>query len=288
MKPLALKFLLPAFLLMPVLATAQDSAVFLPPGRVFQPLLADPLEPQSSLAVNPDTVHYYGSLGGTWDLARLAFPDQSLWSFGLLGSGNLDIFRYSWASYRLQDIDLWMGAYLAESQGDFSSRLQFLHGVSHLGDWLFGTPDQYGTSFNQSGESFTVQGALPWERDGVQFLEAFQPSASLRLYGGGGAWFNATPAAPPLFLHAGAELFTGTSLWGDSPWRGYFAYDLRVGYGAAGVAGQNFQAGFQLKRDKDGEAGFRAALTYSTGNSPYGQFGQQEDSHWGVGLFVDP
>ena len=194
------------------------------------PFLADPLEPQNSLAVNPDTVDYYGSLGGSLEIFRESRPGGSAWSMGFLGEANLEIFRFSWASYRLGDIDLWAGAFVSESEGAFTNRLEFLHGVSHLGDWLF-------SASSVSSENFPALTAVPWERDGLQYLDSYRAGSLLRLYGGGGFWFSSTPAAPPLYLHAGMELTSGYFRTAGVPWRGYFAYDLQVG-GTGGGSGR--------------------------------------------------
>ncbi len=263
-------------------ARAQEISTPKPSGPLFQPLLADPLEPQNSLAVNPDTVDYYGSLGGSLEIFRESRPGGSAWSMGFLGEANLEIFRFSWASYRLGDIDLWAGAFVSESEGAFTNRLEFLHGVSHLGDWLF-------SASSVSSENFPALTAVPWERDGLQYLDSYRAGSLLRLYGGGGFWFSSTPAAPPLYLHAGMELTSGYFRTAGVPWRGYFAYDLQVGEQAAGAADQRFQAGLQLNR-AEGETGpgLRLAVTYSQGNSLYGQFGNQTDDHWALGLFFDP
>jgi hypothetical protein len=159
--------------------------------------------------------------------------------------------------------------------------LEFLRGVSHLGDWFFMSNADYEGNPG-------ARPALDWERDGFQYLASYQPYTFLRLYGGGGAWLSTTPAAPPLYLHAGAELFTSYSnLWG-APWRGYFAYDLKINDLVMGVADQTFQAGLQLRGGPETGPGLRAALTYTNGNDPFGQFYLQKDNRWLLGLFIDP
>ncbi len=239
---------------------------------VFTPLWADPREPQNSLVFSGQLNQYDLSLGGSLDLVRWEGGDGEHWACGLLGSGYLSILRYSWASYRLEAMDLWMGAIVSESSGAFSHRLEALHGTSHLGDWDF------------------TSGTAPvaWSRDGLQYTGSIRACEALRLYGGMGWWWRATPSAAPVFLHLGADLASGYSAVAGGRVRAFLACDLKLGDGAAGELEQNEQLGIQFKGRDGDSAGLRLAVLYHGGRSDYGQFDSRDDSHWGLGLFFDP
>jgi hypothetical protein len=258
-------------------ALSQESSVtFLPAGHVFAPLLADPREPNTSLAISPDLTQYDGALGGTLDLLRWANSDGSRWAWGALGSGYLSILRYSYTqqpfNFRLEDIDLWWGTYVGESSGPFSNRLEYLHGTSHLGDYYF----------------FSGLQPISYTRDGLQLTDSFQPSPSFRLYGALGYWLYADPSAPSLFAQLGTEVYTHYSHFDGNLFRGFFAYDLKIGNEVNGVLDQNFELGVQLKGSKEDSPGIRLAVLYYNGNNLYGQFYGQSDNHWSFGFFVDP
>jgi hypothetical protein len=254
----------------------ENSLMFLPAGHVFAPLLADPREPNTSLAVSPNVTQLDGALGGTLDLLRLTNSDGSRWSWGALGGGYLSILRYVYTdqpfSFRLEDIDLWLGTYVSESFGAFSNRLEYLHGTSHLGDYYF----------------FSGLQPVSYTRDGLQFTDSFQPSDFLRLYAGLGYWLYADLSTPALTTQLGTEIYTNYSHLDGNLFRGYFAYDLKIGNEINGVLDQNFELGVQFKGTKEDSPGIRLAVLYYNGNNLYGQFYGQSDNHWSFGFFVDP
>jgi hypothetical protein len=51
---------------------------------------------------------------------------------------------------------------------------------------------------------------------------------------------------------------------------------------------QAYQLGFQWKPNKEGYRDMRLALLYYNGHSDFGQFYQDLDEHWGIGLYFDP
>jgi len=258
---------------------------FLSPSHVFAPLLADPREPNNSLEISPDTTRYDLSLGGTLDLFQLKLSDGNQWAVGILGAGYLKIIRYAWASWRLEDSDLWYGFYLSQSSGPFSNRLEYEHGSSHLGDWLFGPA---GAQFSQYDQTFTDQQAFPYLRDLIQYTASYQPFDALRLYGGLGYWLYATPTVQLCYIHLGAELYSNYFTVIGVSVRGIFAYDLKIGDQVAGIADQNFQLGFQLKSTPESLSALNLTLDYYNGNSEYGQFYNQSDNRFGFGIAFLP
>jgi hypothetical protein len=258
-------------------ALAQEPQVaVLPAGHVFAPLLGDTREAQTGLLFESGLSQFDGDLGGSLDLARLTTGDGSQWAWGALGCGYLSLYRFSEGvqpfSFRLEDLDLWIGTYLSESSGYFSNRLEYLRGSSHMGDWDF---------FNDGLRPIT------YIRDGLQIIDSFQPSENFRLYGGLGCWLDAEPSVSPVYAHFGTELFTGYSHWDSDRIRGFFAYDLKVGYDQVGSVDQNFECGIQFKGPKETDTSLRLAVLYYNGDNPYGQFNNQKDNHWSLGFFVD-
>ncbi len=260
----------------PAAAWAQEiPAVFLPAGHVFAPLLADPREPANEIAVHQDLKYFDGELGGTLDLIRWTPWDKSIWGWGFSGAGFLSLLNNSshnaGQSFRLVDIDLELGTYVSESCGLFSNRLEVVQQSSHLGD------------------AFSSLQPVPADREGWKFTDAWQASGSLRLIAGAGGWFSAKPSAPPVFAQLGAELGSAYAPWDSNLlFRGYLAYDLKMGAEASGDLDQNFEAGFQWKGLAEGSPGFRFAVLYYNGDNLSGQFNGQRDNHWSFGFFVDP
>ncbi len=272
--------------LIPRASLAQEGSwAFLPGGHTFAPILADPREPNASIAHEGDNLHWDGSLGGALDFIRWTPAQGSRWAWGVLGNADLSIVdvssKFLDQSFRLEDLDFWWGTYVSESSGLFSNRFEYLHGVSHLGDWLFNSSSGY-------GHSFTAQTPLPWRRDGLLFTDSFQPSEVLRLYGGVGYWLYAIPSTPPLYFQLGTEIYSGYMKIDGSLFRGFFTCDLKLGYVVEGGLDQNFELGVQWKASKVGSPNLRLAVIYYNGNSLYGQFYQQKDSHMSLGFFVDP
>ena len=264
-------------------AAQEEKWIFLPPTNLFKPLLADLREPAIGLTASNNLTRYDLSLGGSLDLIQWKPSGGNLWAMGILGACYLNIIRYDWASYRLEDGDSWYGFYASQSSGNFTNRLEFRHGSSHLGDTLFGNQ-----TLSFYGQTFVDQTAIPYERDLIQFTDAYQPCDSFRIYGGLGYWLDAVPSIQPFFVHLGTELFSPCFNLGVSFLCGYFAYDLKIGDQSGGIADQNFQLGVRYKLSAKNQSFLRLALTYYNGVNEFGQFYQQNDTHWGLGLFLDP
>ncbi len=258
---------------------------FLPSPNLFHPLLADPREPNNSLEISTDTTRYDLSFGGSLDLVQLEFPEDNRWGMGIMGDGYLLISRYDWASYRLEDSDLWYGLYLTQSSGEVSNRLEYQHGSSHLGDWLFGSA---GTQFSIYGQSYTEEQAFSYERDLIQWTASYEPFDFFRIYGGLGDWLYTTPSIRPLFPHLGIEATSGYSKIIGVLVRGFLAYDFKRGDLMSGVTDQNFQVGIRMKPSKESLSELHLALDYYNGNSEYGQFYLQRDNHFGVEISFFP
>ncbi len=266
---------------------AQETVSFLPSGHVFAPLIGDPLEPACYIIPDTNFKEYsqnvYTALGASVDLFKLDTADGYRWSLGALGAGHLLLDRWQWASYSVLADDWYWGFYLAESTAVFANRIEWMGMGAHFGDGI-------GDSDNFVGINDHLYGTgIPYTRSGFQWLLSFEDSHYFRPYVGLGYWTNMTPPGnPPLYLHSGIELHSDTVDFIGSPLRLYFTYDLKVNDEVANVLDQYFELGFQWKWEKDHERSLRLALTYANGNNPYGQFIQQSDNHWGIGLFFDP
>ena len=168
--------------------------------------------------------------------------------------------------------DWYLGMVFSESSGPFSNRLEYVHVSSHLGDSLFDSIPR-----------------IIYTRESFRFTTSFRPSDQWRFYLGAGYYPHLDPAEPRLFFHGGLEAYSRpfTFLAGTSG-RGYFTYDLKIKQEAGGTVNQNFELGFQWKWKEENSQGIRMALLYYNGKNEYGQFYQENDNHWSLGIFFDP
>ncbi len=244
--------------------------VFLPVTPLFQPLIGDPREPQTSVLAYTSQNRFEGAIGTTLELLRYSASDETRWGWGILGSGFILLDQYG-ATFPLRGSDWFAGMYLSESSGVFSHRLEFVHQSSHLGDSLEGIqePAMY------NGENFNL-------------TTAFQPSEDLRLYAGLGAWENLYPADKAFFASLGTEIYSSPLDFIGTFLRGYATFHLKWKAQAAGALNKTAQVGFQWKFEKGESRAIRLALIYYNGLYEFGQFYQAPDEHWAVGIYFDP
>jgi len=163
----------------------------------------------------------------------------------------------AWASWRLEDTDLWYGFYISQSSGEFSSRLAYQHGSSHLGDRLFGTA---GSQFSQYDKNFTDQQAFPYERDlihsvhrrlsALRFLKALWRAGLLALRHPYGSTLLPSPGYGTLF-----ELFHGYRIIGS----------------------RNFRLRLKNRRSDGGHRGSKLSNRLSAKTNPRKPFSAQPD-----------
>ena len=261
----------------------ENPLLFLPKKPVFERLIGDPREAQSYLIGQLNNDRYDGSVAATLEFLQWTPGDGTQWGWGFEGDSFIEVESPGYGPYSLVSHDYFLifpekvsdwnlGTYFSESSGVFSNRIEYLGTSSHLGDGFF-------SSFQGS----------KYARQSLRFTTSLQPSDRFRFYAGLGYYSYITPEEPPFFVHAGLELYTGSSpfIFGTSG-RGYFTYDLEAKQEAGGVLNQNFAVGFQWKWKKETHQAIRIGLVYYNGNNEYGEFYLQNDNHWSFGFFFDP
>jgi hypothetical protein len=261
-------------------ATAANGPVLLPEDQMFCPILADPKEARSFVAILRGTFRSLDDAeGDRTNIASVGLGD----SFGLvrwggpsLGEGvQLDVtgsifaqFDLGSASSDLINADYIIGLPLTFRRSGFSARARLSHQSSHLGDEYL----LRGANITRENLSF----------ESIELLLS-QELGPLRLYAGGERIFRREPAALPAELfHGGVEFRTrrtGAQLVGG--------VDVKTTELHAWAPAISARVGFEVARAGRGGHPSRP-LTFTVefydGPSPYGQFFQDDISYVGVGL----
>ncbi len=252
------------------MASAEEKWSFLPALPLFEPLFADPREPNTAIIAYTNQARYEGSMGTAFELLRYEAADQSRWGWGIFGLGSI-LLGEDGATFPMQASDWHAGMYLCEASGAFSQRFEFEHQSSHMGDALEGSLEP----IISNGEN-------------LNFTTSFKPSEDLRLYAGMGVWANLFPPDNAFFASLGTELYSAPLNFLGTRLRGYGTGYLKWKAEAGGVLNQTYQLGFQWKFSPEETRAIRFALVYFNGNSEYGQFYLQKDEHLGIGVYFDP
>lgn len=242
---------------------------FLPVTPLFDPLIADPLEPGTSVQAYLNETRYQGEVGVFCELLRLERPDHARWGWGLLGSGNI-LLGEKGVEFPMLANDWYAGMYLSESSGDLSFRLEFEHQSAHLGDSFAGSQDP----IIYNGENFNLAFSL-------------KPSENLRFFADTGYWENFFPMDNRFFASAGLEAYTSSFGFLGTSLRGYGAFNLRY-KDELDVWNKTLQVGIRWKRSETESRAIRLALVYYDGNNQFGQLYTQPDQHWALGIYFDP
>ena len=214
---------------------------------------------------------FEGSLGGTLEFLRWKSAADMEWGWGIFTG--LWTLSDSPALTTLRVVDWFSGTYLSEKTGPFSLRFDLVNQTSSLGDALYQNPPAL---FNRELFKLTVSlNLLP----------------GLRLYTGGGCkwpWEDYLNNESQVLFFSGLEGTSAPFSLLGSPCRGYLAYHFRYQDQAGGTYDHSFQGGLRLNLDQAPGGSLRLALTYNGGRSEFGEFFQQYDQHWGIGIFYDP
>jgi hypothetical protein len=265
------------FAILLAIAVQDAGAQGFPAGDVFNPLVADPIEPRNFLSVlatdseRAQTTLGSVGLGVNFGLYRWAGQTpRDGWQVGIFAAFNSQ-FDLEADSYPLVNTDYRVGIPLSFRRGDFSGRARIFHQSSHLGDEviLTGTAPQ---RVNLSVE--IVDFVLAWERAG------WRPYAG-GLYilhrdpkdlgqGGVQAGVDYVGTKPVLF---------GARLVGGVDYRALQATDWRGGLSA--------KVGLEFGRPRPERRGLTVLLEYFDGSAPFGQFYRDVVSYYGVGVQLD-
>jgi hypothetical protein len=262
------RFLFLCIILSSVLPDRVEAAdwEFVPDGRLFRPLLADPGEARFGIFSYLNENRLEGMIGGSWEAFGVTWADapRPRLRFGL-HTGVFTLLRKTGASFPLEAADFLIGLHTDLERGRFTGRLAFAHVSAHLADGYKGPRP----AITYSREFFTLYGSYNWPR--------------LRLYGSIRLSNHAIPGVKRWQTQVGGEL-TSPRLFGRLP-RVYAAYDLRIFDDPGAAANHTAQAGLLFHNDR--QAGLRLALILHTGRSEHGQFHDLPDRFAGVGIFFD-
>lgn len=250
-----------------VAADPAPGLTLLPEAEIFQPLQADPREPQLSMSLQyhdipgEDFTAGLVNAGETFSLIEGGYAG-GIWQLGIQG-GVFSLFDLSTRSNDLLNVDYLIAGVASYRDGPWSYRGRYFHQSSHLGDeFLIRNPNS--VRENISFEAIDVIASYDWNR--------------LRLYGGGGAAVRTTLGRDRGFLQAGGQ-------WRSPDWLGELDLFIAADFKAADVQdweiSQAWEVGLILNRHG---REIRLELEIYDGNSPHGQFFRRELSTIGLGL----
>jgi hypothetical protein len=261
----------------PVTATVENGkGRVLPPGLLFEPLLADPRWPRFSAAYryyfdDPDVTHAGAvSFGETFSLYRnRALGGQ--WEVGFQASV-FSVFDLNSESADLINADYWVGVPVAFRYGNFSALGRIFHQSSHLGDeYLLRSEVNLTNRVNLSYEA--VEGFLSYDI-GQEF----------RVYGGAGYLFHRYPTNLDPWVAQGGVEYKSNTLLGGGALRPIGGINIQTREENDWDPEYSVRAGVQLE-DSD-ILGRRIQILgeYYRGRNPNGQFYTRDLEYVGLGL----
>lgn len=254
------------------LAQAPGEAEPLPRGDLFQPLLADPKQPQffaAYLWVTSARLTGQVSSVGLGENIGLIRGRRGRWQVSV-AAGVFSQFNMRTASNDLINTDFVIGVPFTWRRGPLAARVRLYHQSSHLGDeFILNTqPERVNLSF-----------------EAVEALVA-RDLGAFRVYAGGEYLVRHEPAALEAgLLHVGGELHHPTPLFtlgrlGRA--RIVAALDVKASEQRNWRAGWSGRAGLEFGRT--GGRRWSAQLHAYDGPAPYGQFYDEDVQSIGIGL----
>jgi hypothetical protein len=256
---------------MPILAAEASDAGWFPPAHdVFKPLIADPRELQFAVRLVMPVGHknkgeaavgdYFGvyrvNMSGTDNLFQVSVGGGAFGRFDLSSQSN----------------ELLVADYNANLPFDFrftqwSFRFMPYHTSSHLGD----------DYLNKTGGTTSKH---TW--DHLKWLGSYDWTSMLRLYGGYTFVFRTLPKDDRSALQGGTEL---TSRWSSKyHCRSYWANDLQVWQRTEWAPTYSSQAGITFSKSAQERRGMSVFVEFMTGPQPYGQFYENKETRWNLGV----
>lgn len=246
---------------------------WLPPAKLFDPLIADPRWPRFSASIqfyqDDPVLDTVGSInvGATIPLYGWeAFDAQ--WQLGLQG-GVFSIFNMNAPSTDLVNADYFAALPLSVRKGEFSAQARLFHQSSHLGDeFLLRNP------VNRINLSY----------EGTDLLLSWDFGQVLRLYGGGGGLFHTDPSdLKPWFVHGGFQLTSPYPLYTELLYP-VAALDIQADEQEGWDANFSARAGVEFRSEWLASRRLQLLFEYYNGHSPNGQFFQWNIEYFGTGL----
>lgn len=245
-----------------------------PTGDVFQPLLADPKQPQFFVSL-----FRFHSPGEYYTMASVGFGETfGLYRFfGSREGDGLQVsvegalfaqFNMDTSSYDLQNADYTIGFPVTYRFGGNSLRFRIYHQSSHLGDELLlsaNPPRRVNLSF----EAVELIYSLEWR--------------GFRVYGGGEYLIDKNPSdLKPLSAHWGIE-YRGSKplVWGGRPIAGADMKSLEEHDWALDTS---VKAGLEFGHPNPGQRRLRLMVEWYKGFDPHGQFYVHKVDYIGLGV----
>ncbi len=256
---------------------------FLPPGRLFQPLIADPKWPTFSVAYTYYSPYHPNglkdvipvSVGDTIPFERGNWPDHWQWEAGM----QADVFAYfnmDTAHSDLQNVDFLVGGYFAARHRNFSFLVRYYHQSSHLGDeFLIANPAYY----------YGLRQKISYEElNALASIDLFH--RTVRLYAGAGYLDDVAPSNLGHWrFHYGAE-YHGAAFFH----KGTCFMSPVAGIDFKNWSENNYDTdisavgGIELTNGKPDSSKLQFLLEFYRGHSPYGQFFVDKIQYFGLGI----
>jgi len=250
---------------------------FLPPGDLFDPLLADPRWPQFSAAYqryvrSDDELGNVAavSFGDVIPLLRRTRPGEASWEISL-HAAVFSIFDIDAESFDLLNSDFLVGPAVTWRDGRLSAMARLFHQSSHLGDEFLLRDDT--DRINLSYEAFDA-------------LVSWDATRWLRLYAGGGVLLRREPGdLDRLSAQAGLELESPRT-WAGELLRPVFALDVQTHEENGWDLDVSARLGLEIESPHLEGRRLQVLLEYFQGRSPNGQFFDREIESWALGAHL--
>jgi hypothetical protein len=239
--------------------------------QAFRPLLADPRELQLSLrAILPVSHKVFGEVaaGTYFSLFTAKLNDSDVFFQWSMGGGIWSRFDLVSTQKDLQVTDYNASMPLDLRAGRWSTRILPFHLSSHLGD-------DYIKRTGILGEKYSF--------DAVKILQAYEPSANWRVYAGYQytiRWEHTELGRS--MLQSGFE-WTSRA-WAKGSAQTYFATDLQNWERVRWNPMLHTQLGLHFRHDPEKTQEFSPYIEFAAGHREQGQFYNQEETHWGIGI----
>jgi hypothetical protein len=239
--------------------------------HAFRSLLADPRELQLSLrTISPVGHKLFGEVaaGDYYGLYTRPLGNSGAFFQWSMGGGIFSRFDLVSDTKDLQVTDYNASMPLDIRAGRWSTRLLPFHVSSHLGD----------DYIKRTG---TV--SQKYSFDAIKLLQAFEPTPQWRLYGG--YIYTLRWGHTDLGRHAFQAGLEWTSRsWARGSAETYWATDFQSWQRTAWNPQLHTQVGIRFRHDPTSAHTFSFYLEYAAGRREQGQFYEQRESHWTLGL----
>jgi len=261
----------------PILADETVTKTVFPIGELFEPLVADPKEPQFSAGLH--RVNSSGRLGEFtasvvsygehFGLMRWQTAAKHQWQLSIAGALFAQ-FNMDASSKDLINADYTIGLSGTHRRGPVSYRLRILHQSTHLGDELL------------LGESAPER--VNFSLEAVDFLGSYQWD-DFRIYGGAGYLLNVEPSElDRAALQFGGEYHHAKHRLFNGRWVG--GVDLTAFEGDDWGINSTVKAGLEFGTPGSGNRRIRVTLERYDGKAPFGQFYDVKITSYGLSAYL--